>query len=741
MDIRYFLSILKRRFWIILLVTIIAAITTYLLVGRMADKYKADAILSTGIIDNTAFKIEDLNAFMQEFVTKTKFSNKIKTMTNPTSISLLTRRLLLHDLNEDESRFRVLTSGGKNNDLYEFDQESILRFTAELNDYRDSMLHPKDTDREHQLFFKRLSRALGYDRESLLEDLEIKRIGETDYLSVEFISENPELSYFTVNTFCDEIIQYFRNEHLDKENEGVSFFRQDLRAKKMRFDSLTKIVNDFRFGNGISDIEDETKSIVSQIKELEFRRENHNLKIPALKENLRRMEFEIERTKNNNANGYAEFVDLNSKIDRINKEIKNLEDKISRSPGQKNKTLEKKQNIKIKEREKLSERLSSSSVKDLDEAKRENKELRDKKRTMQFELEEAENAVKSLDRELRKKKGKKVNIASNDAELGVIQQQWEVSKEEYLEATGRLKKAQLESRKPESELEIIEYAEIPEKPESKNLAIMSAFSGVASGILATLIIFLFSFFDNSSNSPYRFSQNYDLPLSGHINRIKKKNMNLNSIFNGSVSSKTVEAFKENLRKIRYAVETSGANTILVTSNKAQEGKSFFLLSLAYSLSLGNRKVLVIDTNIRNNSLSKLANLGQDAVPFVRPTRIPNNNSNHLSSLPVHVGNLPNNVDILGNFGGDMSPNEALAGNDFVRLLYDYQQKYDYILLEGPALNDYADSKELSLYVDKVIGVFAAQSSKVTADEESIGFLNSLGEKYLGSILNRVDRLD
>ena len=136
-----------------------------------------------------------------------------------------------------------------------------------------------------------------------------------------------------------------------------------------------------------------------------------------------------------------------------------------------------------------------------------------------------------------------------------------------------------------------------------------------------------------------------------------------------------------------------------------------------------------------------ANLGQDAIPFIRPTRVTNRPANHLSNLPVHAGNLPNNVDILGNFGGDMSPNEALAGNDFVRLLYDYQQKYDYILLEGPALNDYADSKELSLYADKVIGVFAAQSSKITADDESIGFLNSLGEKYLGSVLNRVDRLD
>jgi len=500
MDIRYFLSILRRRFWIILLVTLIAAITTYILVGRIADKYKADAILSTGIIDNTAFKIEDLNAFMQEFVTKTKFSNKIKTMTNPTSINLLTRRLLLHDLSEDESRFRFLTSAEEGTDFMDFDQESISNFTAELENYRDSSLHPKDTDRQHQLFFKRLSHALGYDREAILENLEIKRIGETDYLSVEFISENPELSYYTVNTFCDEIIQYFENEQLNKEYEGLSIVRQDLKEKKMHFDSLTQIANDFRLRKGINDIGDETKNVVSQIKELEFRRESHNLKIPALEENIRRIDFEIERTKDKNVDGYAKFVTLHSKIDIINKEIKDLEDKISRSPGQKNKTLEKKQDNLVKEREKLSERLSTSGAKDLEEVKRENRQLRDKKRDMVFELEEAENAVESLDKEINRKKGKKVNIASNDAELGVIEEQLTIAKEAWQEATIRLQKARLEISKPESELEIIEYAEIPERPESKNRAIMSAFSGVASGVLATLVIFIFSFFDNSSNS-------------------------------------------------------------------------------------------------------------------------------------------------------------------------------------------------------------------------------------------------
>ena len=68
MDIQYFIKILRRRIWLILAVTLLATITTYFLVGSLPDKYKANAVLSTGIIEDRGFNIEDTNVFMQEFV-------------------------------------------------------------------------------------------------------------------------------------------------------------------------------------------------------------------------------------------------------------------------------------------------------------------------------------------------------------------------------------------------------------------------------------------------------------------------------------------------------------------------------------------------------------------------------------------------------------------------------------------------------------------------------------------------
>lgn len=69
---------------------------------------------------------------------------------------------------------------------------------------------------------------------------------------------------------------------------------------------------------------------------------------------------------------------------------------------------------------------------------------------------------------------------------------------------------------------------------------------------------------------------------------------------------------------------------------------------------------------------------------------------------------------------------------------DLEQTYDYIFLESAPMNKYSDTKELTDFVDKVIAVFAADSKIGTADQNSLNYLRSLGNKFMGGILNKVD---
>jgi Mrp family chromosome partitioning ATPase len=95
------------------------------------------------------------------------------------------------------------------------------------------------------------------------------------------------------------------------------------------------------------------------------------------------------------------------------------------------------------------------------------------------------------------------------------------------------------------------------------------------------------------------------------------------------------------------------------------------------------------------------------------------------------------INVIGNSGGDKSPSEIFAGRDFKKMLNKLKERYDYIFLEGAALNHFSDTKELVEYVDKVIPVFNAESTLRQIDQESLGYLKSLNGKLVGSILNGI----
>ena len=79
----------------------------------------------------------------------------------------------------------------------------------------------------------------------------------------------------------------------------------------------------------------------------------------------------------------------------------------------------------------------------------------------------------------------------------------------------------------------------------------------------------------------------------------------------------------------------------------------------------------------------------------------------------------------------------MAGRDFKKMIQDLSERYDCVIMEGPALNDYSDSKELIDFADKVIPVFSAKASLNHRDRESIKYFKSINGKLMGTVLNKV----
>jgi Mrp family chromosome partitioning ATPase len=96
---------------------------------------------------------------------------------------------------------------------------------------------------------------------------------------------------------------------------------------------------------------------------------------------------------------------------------------------------------------------------------------------------------------------------------------------------------------------------------------------------------------------------------------------------------------------------------------------------------------------------------------------------------------------IGSEGGDYTPSEILPRENLLQHLRSLVGDYDYILLEGPPLNDFSDTKELAEYVDGVIAIFSARHIIKQIDMQSMSFFHELNGKFCGAVLNMVNLED
>jgi len=172
------------------------------------------------------------------------------------------------------------------------------------------------------------------------------------------------------------------------------------------------------------------------------------------------------------------------------------------------------------------------------------------------------------------------------------------------------------------------------------------------------------------------------------------------------------------------------NLMAVTSAWPKEGVSYVSFHSAVSLARGlENSVLLIDANFRNPSLHKVFDnpntlgfsdlLRGNFEPYkaIKPTYMP-----YLSFLPS---------------GSPMiDPAQYFRMSSFERLLNDFKKKFDYIILDTPALSKFADCLVLGPKVDEIILVVKAHKTKQQIVKHAKEEILKHGGKLFGVVLNR-----
>ena len=610
-------------------------------------------------------------------------------------------------------------------------------------------LKPEFENSDDEFFFNKVAKAYLYDYETLKEDhLQIQRMGETDYVKFSFKSESPELSAFAASKFSQSFIEYFESLRRGENNETIAYLGETAKQKKQVLTEKQNALEDYKRQGKLVALEAQREATVNQIKELEQERNEAIRDINASEKTIADLDKLMLQVKpvsvdNEEIKEDPKALLTNKKILNLRKQERELTNNLIDGVGNRRQTESRLKAVKKALETEM--KALSAQYKEKELLKPENKdntlsnELFEKQVDANITLTNAQEQKNIIDNKLIDLQRRSRSYVSAEAYVLNLEREIEIAKTEYEDLVKELNKEELSTNRDESPLTIIEHAQLPEKAESDKKLLFTAFSGVVGASLATFFIFLLAFLDNTLHSPNQFKLFTGLPLLGAITKIKLKNLDLQVLFSANSGKRNQEQFKELIRNLRFNLEISGNGKIyLFTSPRENEGKSFLITILAHSLVFKQKRVLVIDTNFKNNTLSRW---GASSVYNSQIFQEVLNRDGLGKYFILRKLNTPFNntrIELIANTGKNQSPLEGLNPNAFHQFLTRLSGMYDYILMEGAALNDYADTKELIELSDQVVGVFSADSTLRQPDKNSVTYLKELGDKYLGSVLNRVN---
>lgn len=726
MDFIYLFRILLKRKWFIVIAGVLAGATAWFFTRDQPKYYRSRSQISTGFTISDEIKVNDAN--FSFFEADTKFTNAIVTFTSPSVISLLSYKLILHDLQTDRP-FSTLSDQEKQTTLYKEvkKEDAIKLFSTKLEQM--TVLNSFLPEEKKMLEFLRLYK---YDYSSITKLLSVYRLDRTDYIQIDFMSKNPELSAYVVNTIFQEFLRYYGNIRRGKSAESIDTLKSLMEKKRQELDAKNNLLR----GEGLVDPGLQSSSKLDLISNLEQTLTDEKTKLIGLYSSLRKVNQKIAAspgsgTKAKNFNENDELLILRNQMNEAYKDYLNS--------GSTDKTLlTKYNNLKTQYQRKYAESAMPEDNGTMETKAQ--KALIDEKNDLIIDIEASNTTISTIQSKISSLKGTVISDASKGATIETMMKEADLANKEYLDAKQRYTDAVDNASSTINNFRQVLVGQPAIDPEPSKRKILIGLGAVSASVATAFIIALLAFLDSSIKTPSIFSKLVNLKLISMVNFMNLKNKNLADIFSSIESADDIEkkrhnVFRESIRKLRYEIEKSGMKKILFTSTSKGQGKTTLIQALSYSMSLSKKKILILDTNFCNNDLT----IQLDANPVLEKIDYSSGSSSFLKDVKkVSYDAGDGAVYVIGSVGGDYTPSEILPKEHLLLHLDELTKQYDYIFLEGPPLNDFSDSKELAKYADGVVAVFSATHSIKQIDKESIAFFNELNGKFIGTILNKVD---
>lgn len=189
-----------------------------------------------------------------------------------------------------------------------------------------------------------------------------------------------------------------------------------------------------------------------------------------------------------------------------------------------------------------------------------------------------------------------------------------------------------------------------------------------------------------------------------------------------------EVFRLLRTNIQYINKDEKSTSIMLTSTAPANGKTFVTANLAITLAQANKRVILVDSDIRKPRLHKVFEL-ENTMGLSDYLR---NSSDGLYIRKTNIENL--SIVTAGTMVNN--PSELIGQEKFKKTIEALKEKYDYVIIDSSPILMVTDSILVSRVVDATILIAIYNKTRIDDLKSAVRRINYVGGNVAGVVVNR-----
>ena len=335
----------------------------------------------------------------------------------------------------------------------------------------------------------------------------------------------------------------------------------------------------------------------------------------------------------------------------------------------------------------------------------------------------------ALEQQVERLKSEFLDLRNRSIQYNIYQQEVDTNRALYDGLLQRFKEIGVAGGVGVNNIAIVDPADVPQSPSSPRTLLNLLISILAGLGIGSALAFAREQLDETIADPGELERRLGLPLLGSVPMIE------NETPQEALADRKSDLFDAYLAiqtNLAFTTEHGVPSSLAVTSTRPAEGKSTTALALATTLTRADRKVILVDGDMRSPSVHHYAGVTHDR-----------GLSNYLSGEEdIETMIFPmKDLGFSAMTAGPIPPNaaELLTGTRFSTLIERLLETYDHVIFDAPPVMGLADAPLIASRVEGVVFTVESHGIRSGLVKTALKRLAVANARVFGGVLTKFEQ--